>query len=472
MSETLRLRVLTPEQCAEIHHATLEILEDVGVLVHDDAALETLRRGGAFVDGNRVRFPSALVEKAVHSAPSRVVLCDRNGNRKIFLEGNKFYFGPGPTNNYVLDPLTGERRKPALADTRLASTVIDALPNIDFQMDMGTPQDVPPARADVLAFAAMLSTSPKPIVHWGFGVPGYRAMLEMGLAVAGSLRELQACPFFCLYSEPTSPLQHSRDAVQKLLFMAEYNLPVIYTPAPMAGATAPVTMAGTLIISLAENLSGLVIHQLTREGAPFIMGGVATVMDMRSTILSYGAPELSLLSAALTDMAHYYRIPMFSTAGCTDAKTVDGQAAAEAAFSCLSAALSGANLIHDVGYIEYGSTSSLEMLAIGDELIAMVKRILRGVPADAIAAAVGEIRRVGPGGHFLDSEHTARHFRQEVWTPALMDRQRYDVWLQSGAQDLRARARARVRAILEGHVPEKLEGEASKKVESILCNSI
>lgn len=468
VNDTVQFQVLSRDQCEEIHYATMEVLEDVGVLVHDQEALDLLKTGGAFVDGNRVRLPAALVEKALRSAPSRIVLCDRNGNRRLFLEGNNFYFGPGPTNTFTIDPYTGEKRKPTIADTRRAALVIDGLPNIDYQMDLGTPQDVPPTLADVYAFEAMLTTSPKPIVHWGFGVEGYRAILDMAVVVAGSLQELQNYPFVCLYSEPTSPLQHSAEAIQKLMFMSEHNLPVIYTPAPMAGATSPVTMAATVVMSNAESLSGLVVSQLKREGAPFIMGGVITIMDMQSSILSYAAPEFSLLAAALTDMAHFYKLPMFSTAGCSDSKVVDQQAAVEAAISCLTAALSGANLIHDVGYIEYGSTSSLAMLAIGDEIIGMVKRIVRGIRVDEQSLALDVIKKVGPGGHFLGEDHTFRHFRSEMWLPRLINRQRFDSWVAGGSTTMLDRANERVRDILEHHAPEPLPADVQKRLREIV----
>lgn len=439
VNEVVQFRVLSPDQCERIHYATLETLEDVGVVVYDREGLDLLRKAGAYVDGNRVRFPAALVERALRSAPSRVVLCDRNGNRRLFLEGTKFHFGPGPTNTFTIDPYTGSRRKPTVADTRRASLVIDALPNIDFQMDLGTPQDVPTAVADVHAFEAMLTTSPKPIVHWGFGVEGCRTIIEMAVSVAGSLQELQNHPFLCLFADPTSPLQHSAEAIQKLLFMAEHNLPLVYLPAPMAGATSPATMAATVVVSNAESLSGLVVSQLKREGAPFIMGGVVTIMDMHSSILSYGAPEFSLLAAALTDMAHYYRLPVYTTAGCSDSKVVDQQAALEGAISCLMAALSGANLIHDVGYIEYGSTSSLAMLAINDEIIGMVKRIVCGIRVDEQSLALDVINR-----------------------------QRYDSWVAGGSTTMLDRANQRVRDIIEHHEPEPLSTRVRERLREIV----
>jgi len=243
-NETLQFSVFTESQCQEIHNATLEVMESVGAIFHDEEALALLKKAGAYVDGERVRFPAGLVEWAIRTAPSRIVLCDRNGGRKVFLEDHKTYFGPGPTNTYTLDPFTGEKRFPEISDSFLASKVLDALPNIDYQMDMGTPRNVPTEVSDIYLLEAMLTNSTKPIVHWGYSVKNYQTMVDMCVAIAGSLQELQKNPFLCLYSEPSSPFVHSPAAIQKAMFMARNNLPCIYTPAPSCGGTAPATLAG------------------------------------------------------------------------------------------------------------------------------------------------------------------------------------------------------------------------------------
>jgi len=180
--------------------------------------------------------------------------------------------------------------------------------------------------------------------------------------VAGGWEALARRPYYVHYAEPFSPFMHTDEGIAKLLFCVEHGIPVIYTSMTLAGSSAPVTAAGNLVACMAESLSGLVIAQLKRRGAPFIFGGVPTIMDMKSMLVSYGAPELSLWAAALTEMAHYLHLPMFSTAGCTDAVDFDQQAAAESSISCLMAALSGANLVHDVGFTEAANSASLELI--------------------------------------------------------------------------------------------------------------
>jgi trimethylamine--corrinoid protein Co-methyltransferase len=274
-----------------------------------------------------------------------------------------------------------------------------------------------------------------------------------------------------VYIEPSSPLTNSIEAVEKLLYAAEVGIPAIYTPCIMAGGTGPVTLAGTMVQALAEYLVGVVLAQLKTAGAGVIMGGVNSPMDMATSILSYGAPELALISAAMTDVAKGLGVPMFSTAGCSDAKVLDQQAAIEATLSIVVAALSGANLIHDVGYLESGLLGSFDMLVMADEVIGMAKRILAGVTVTPETLAVDVIERVGPGGHYLTQPHTRQHFRSEIWFPTLMDRQMRRSWAASGSQTMAERVRAKVRDILEHHEPLPLPNGAEESLRQIVARA-
>jgi len=287
------------------------------------------------------------------------------------------------------------------------------------------------------------------------------------LIVRGEER-FQANPYFALYAEPSSPLTHSKEAIERLTFAAERRIPVVYTPGVSGGATAPVTMAGNLAQGLAETLSGLVISQLKSHGTPFIMGGVHTVMDMRTGIFSYGAPELFLLSACMTDISKKLNLPMFSAGGCSDAKVLDEQAAVESSLSLLMAGLSGASLIHDVGYLESGLLGSLDMLVFSDEVISMVKRILRGITVSEETLAVDVVADVGPGGHFIGKEHTRRHLRAEHWLPQLMDRAHRETWEKGGAKTMGQRVREKVIDILEHYEPPSLDDKLVGELRTII----
>lgn len=471
INNTIQFKTFSKEQCDTLHYATLEVLSDTGVIVQEKRSLGLLKKAGAFVNGNRVRIPASLVEKSIATAPSSVPLYDRNGNIKMKLEGENFYFGPGPSTTYTLDPYTGERRHPNKQDTRNAARIIDALTHIDFAMDFGTIKDVPTEFADIHLLQALLENTTKPIIHWGFNAKNLETIVDMCVAISGDLEELQKYPFISLFSTSNTPLQHSVEAIDKLIFTAEKNLPAIYVSAPMAGGTSPVTLAGTVIIALAECLSGLVIHQLVREGAPFVMGGVPAPTDMQTMVMSYGNPEFNLMHAAFAEMAHYYKIPMWGTAGCSDSKGLDEQSAIEATASIMISAMSGANLIHDVGYLEGGSTSSVGQLVMCDEIIGFVKRMIRGVEINDVTLALDVIKRVGPAGHFVTDDHTFQNFKRELWKPQLLDKDQYQVWVNKGKSTCGERAIERAKYIIENHVSETLPEKIKAKIDNLVKNT-
>lgn len=468
-NKSTRFNVLSNDQCREIFSAAKEVLERTGVNFLCKDAVELFRKAGCVIDGERVRIPSRLVDQALRSVPKRVTMCNsRTGERVMHLENYNAYFGTGSDTPFYIDPYTGERLQSSTKSIANNVRVIDSLPNLDFVMSLGISQDVPQPVYDRYQYETMVNNTSKPIVVTANDEAGFADIIEMAEIVAGGPDELRRNPLIILYAEPITPLQHAQESVTKLMMAANKEVPVVYTPCVMAGATTPATMAGTLACGLAESLSGLVLHQLTKEGAPFIMGGVFTIMDMQSTIFSYGAPEFHLLEAALADMAHYLLLPMFGTCGCSDSKTVDAQAGIEATISILLTAQSGPNLNHDVGYIEYGSTASLEMLVMCNDIIGMARRIARGIEVNPETLAVDVIDQVGPGGHFLRTEHTRKYFKKETWYPSLIDRQIYANWKASGSKTLTQRANEKVKEILENYQPEPLSADVQQKVRAVV----
>lgn len=467
-NQTIQFRTLSTEQAEKIFNAALEVLERTGVDIYSDEALSLLKQANCYIDGKRVRIPSYLVKKALNTVPSRLVLCDRNGNRKLFLEGYNSYFGPGPTCPNFIDIDTGERRKTIKQDVVNTARVADALSNINFVMSLSMISDHTPTLADVHEVHAMLQNTTKPLVGWTFNLEGLKDIIDMCIAVAGSLENLQRNPFIVIYSEPTTPLSHSKEALEKLLFLAEKNIPVIYTPGMVLGGTAPITIAGALAVGVADNLTGLLLSQLKREGAPFIAAAPGGPMDMRTMQHCYGAPEFTLVHAASTDVFHYLNLPIWSAAGASDSKLVDAQAATEAAFQIFASASSGAHLIHDVGFIDSGLTGSLEQLVMGDEIIGMVRRFIKGVDVDEDHLALDLIHKVGPGGQFITAEHTFKYFKQDLWTPTLLDRQVYSNWEIQGKKSMTERINEKVKKILEEQIPEPLPEKILKKIDDIL----
>ncbi|HSO26826.1 MAG TPA: trimethylamine methyltransferase family protein, partial [Anaerolineales bacterium] len=268
-----QFRVLSPSQLENLHLAALEILRRTGMRFRHAEALDMLRQAGAFIeDGDRVRFPERLVKEALDTAPSRVMMCDRNGQPAVALEGRKVWFGTGSDCLYLLDPRTGEHRPFQQADLVEAYHLVDALPNISFLMSVGIPADIDPRLTYDVQMAMMLEHTTKPIVFVTNDGPSCRRAIAMAAAAVGGEEALRAGAHILLYSEPSSPLQQSETAIDKLLLMAEYELPVVHSPAPQMGALAPITLAGGLAQSLAEILASLTLHQLKRPGAPFIFG--------------------------------------------------------------------------------------------------------------------------------------------------------------------------------------------------------
>lgn len=468
-NQSVQFKVLSESQCKRIYNAVLEVLERTGAEIYNPDALERLKKAGCWVDGIRVRIPSYLVERVISTAPSRVVLSDRNGERRLFLEGNNTYFGPGPTNPYFYDLETGERRKVTKKDVCNVAKLVEDLPNLDFCMSLASISDVTPSLADVHEVHAMLQYTTKPIITWAFNEKNQETIVEMCEAIAGGAEALQKNPFLVVYSEPTTPLRHPKESLGKMMYMAKKGLPVIYTPGVQGCATAPASMAGVLVTAAADNLTGLVIHQLTREGSPYIAGGVTTNMDMKTMIHCYGSsPEFCLMHAAYTELVHFMNMPMFSTAGCSDSKLLDEQAAIEYSLSIYSAALSGANIVHDVGFLETGMCASLEGLVMGDEIIGYVRKIIKGIRVDDETLALDVIDKVGPGGHFLGEEHTFNNFKKEFWIPTVINRERYQMWEANGKTTYAQRLKARAQELLSNHQPKQLPNDILHRLQKIL----
>jgi trimethylamine---corrinoid protein Co-methyltransferase len=407
--------ILSESQLEEIHLGALEVLRHTGIRFHHLGAIDMLKRAGAFVtDGNLIKFPARMVEDALTSVPGRVIMCDRNGEPAVFLEGRKVNFGTGSDCLNLLDPETGEHRSFTQTDIINGYRLCDALPNIHFVMSIGLPADVDPKLTYDVQMAMMLEHTIKPIVFVTNDKASCQRAIDMAAVVAGSHEALREQQHILLYSEPSSPLQQSETAVDKLLMMAEYELPVVHSPGPQMGGTAPITMASGLAMSLAEIFSSLVLHQLKKPGAPFIFGAGLHHMDMKATQICYASPEFQLTKAAIAELGRWYGIPTWGYAGCSDAKVMDEQAALEAMLSVLMAQLSGGNLIHDVGYMESGLTCSFEMIVLTDELVAMTDSLMKGIDTSPDSLMLDEIDRVGPGGHFLNTDQTLNRFR-DFW---------------------------------------------------------
>ena len=462
-------RVLSDKKKEEIYLAALEVLRRTGVKVEVPEAMELLKEAGCWVDGDRVRIPPHLIEWAIRVAPRRITLCDRDGNPAMYLENGKAYFGTGGDCPTVIDPYTGERRQGRLQDVIDFARVTDALPNIDFVLNMAIAQDVDQKVSDLYHFEAMVNNTTKPMLYSAWNVETLKTIIEMCEVIAGGAEAFRRSPFAVLFGGDVSPLKITKEYTPLALYTAEKGLPLVCAPSEIAGGTAPITLAGAMVQGHAEMLTMLLIVQLKREGTPFIMSICGPIpMDMSAMTASYASPEFALTMGGMAEMAHYYGLPVFSFAGCSDSKCFDEQASAEGALSMLISALSGGNLIHDVGYIESGLTSCFEMLVVMDEMAGYVKRVLGGIEVNPETLALDVIDRVGPGGEYLTDQHTYDHFR-ENWAPNLLDRNTSGTWCEGGRLTLGQRAHKKVLELLETYQTKPLNKDTKTKLSEIVA---
>ncbi|NIQ37709.1 MAG: trimethylamine methyltransferase [Proteobacteria bacterium] len=461
-------RLLTEDQIKEIHRATLEVLETVGVRILDRESIEVLRRGGCRVSGNVARIPNGMVEESIKSAPSGITVYDRTGEEKMHLQGDNVYFGLGTDLIKTYDLKTGELRLSRLQDVINAARTADYFEEIDFIASFALPQDVPTNLMYIECFKALLENSLKPIFFTAAGEEDLTVIISMAAAVAGSEDHLRKSPFLIHYAEPTSPLTHSRGALRKLFLCADKGIPINYTPALLSGGSGPVTLAGAIIVANAEALSGIVLHQLRAKGAPIISGIATPPMDMLTSTAVYGAPELRLSHSAYADLYHYYGIPMWGTAGCSDAHCLDQQAAMESAISILMAALDGTNLIHDIGYLGQGLIGSPAAIVMCSEIISYVQRIIRGFDISRDRIGMNVIRQVGPGGNFLAEDQTLKYHREEHWRPTFLNRDNPETWMKRGSKTYGDIVTQKAIDILETHRPVRLPDKIQSTIDGIV----
>jgi len=473
VNSTPTFEVLTEEEIRAIYFSALTVLSETGVRVYNKKGYDLLGAHGATVedieeDSALVKLQPEMVDIALSTLPRKVVIYGADhGKYKMELYKDQIYFGAGSDTPFTIDPRTGDRRRATYKDVKDFARVAQALPNLDFHMSLGIVQDTAVGTYDRWQYLAMLEGTTKPINITAVDKDGLKDQLEMAYIRVGGKEQWWKTPIFSLYIEPVSPLSHSVEVIDKLMFCAEHRIPFVYTPCPLAGATSPATLAGTAVQALTESLLGIVLSQLVRPGAPLIIGGLMSAMDMRTAVYSYGSPEMALLSAAYTQITKWLGVPEYETAGCSDAKMYDEQAAMEATMNIATAALIGGNMIHDVGYLEQGLTSSMEMMVASDEIIDMVKRIMRGIPVNDDSKALNVINDVGPGGHYLAHDHTFDRFKDIIWQPKLLDRQNFEGWEASGGKTHRQRVNERVLEILDREEEPLLDEKMFKELKRI-----
>ena len=456
---------LGPQEREKIHRASLEILERIGVDVHLDAARDLLVKGGAHADGIRIRIPEYMVARALAVTPKRITLYNRSGQPAIRAWGYNTYYGGGSDCLNILDHRTGERRTPLLRDVEDSVRVQDALPEIDFCMSMVLPSDVAPDLYDRCQMEVMLNHTTKPIVFVAPDLEGCKAAVEMCEVVAGGAGAFRRKPFSICYINITSGLVANAEALQKCIYLAEKGLPLLYIPLNAAGVNSPATTAGCMASMNAGTLLGIVLAQLVREGTPVgVPGWNGGPYNLKTMVGNY---VLADEQGVATEMGKYYDLPVFGLGGSTDAKVLDQQCGLEATISLATALLHGANIVHDVGFMDSGLQASLQLMVICADFIGFLRAATAGVTVNDETLALDVIEDLGPTGDYLSHDHTMQHFREPYYSK-LAEKGVYAQWLHKGGTTMEQRAGRLIDKILAEHEPEPLPPDVQRDIRRIV----
>ena len=424
-------RPLSDAQVRKIADEAFRVLEKGGMLVYSRTAREALRKAGAPVDESSklVRFPRGLVEDAIASNPSSITLHGRKPGREAVLEKNRVHYGTGGTAIYVLDPDTGERRPSTIEDVILNARMVERLENIHvFTINVFPNEIEHQDQIDVNRFFHALDNTGKHVMGGMYSFAGCRRAVEMAEQIAGSAEQLRQRPFVSYITLIISPFKIDDQYGEITCYLAQKGLPVVVPTEPICGTTAPVTLAGNLLTHIAETLGGVTLVQCVRKGAPAICGSVGSITNLQTMDHVGGAIERAMINAAVSQLAQYFEIPLYSTGGTTDAIELDVQAAYETAMSSLLVAMSGANYIHDIaGLMEADLTVCYRKLVMDNEILGMCQRVLRGIEVNDETLAADLLIRRGPGSQFVDADHTIRHMRDEFFMPAISSREKREL---------------------------------------------
>ncbi len=466
-TRSVGMKIFTDDQIWEIKQAAFDIIERVGFKCQHKELHKMMKQAGAWVKDNNIKIPRHIVKECLVTTPNGWTIYDRNGKRAMEVEGEKSHYGTSTASPFTLDAFTGEFRNTSIKDIELGGKVADYLDGIDFVMPMGSAQDVPADAADVHEFEAMVSNTIKPAVFIGYTALGCEYVYEMAAVIAGGQENLSQKPFVILYPEAIAPFFFPDEVIERIFIAADRFMPQLPGSTVQAGATGPVTLAGVITQITAEALIHITIAQLRKKGCPVAMSGNVGILDMKTALMTMGAPENSLAIAAQAEVALSFNLPTWGLAGATDSKMLDAQAGIESAFSILSQGLSGLNLIHDVGYLAAGMACSLEQLVMGNEVVGMTKRFVEGITVNRETIARQIMEDVGPGGHFLVQQHTMDHFKKELSNAKLMNRQTIDGWKDAGKPSMEDRVKEEVRKISETHKPEPLSDKIISELDRL-----
>ncbi len=462
-----KLKLLDEEVVKQIIEEGIALLENPGIRIHNQEALELLANANAKVDftSQIANIPEDITRKALETVPHEFFLFDLKGNPVVHYFDDNIYFDPGSGGLTILDSQTERPRIPVTEDFIKYVKLVETLPQIDAQSTVFVCSDVVPEIGDLYRLYLALNFMNKPIITGAFRKDTWWTMKEMLCIVAGSDEELAKKPIAVFDVCPSPPLLWGDNTCQNLIDCAHYLIPAQLISMPLAGATAPVTLAGAVVQHTAESLSGIVIHQLARPGAPIVWGGSPAIFDMREGSTPMGAVETWMISCAYIQIGKALGLPTHAYTGMSDAKIVDAQCGLESMGGNFVSALSGANMISGCGMMDLESCLSFEKLVIDAEMIGMVKRFIKGIIVRDNPIALDLMKIRGHKGDFLTLSHTRKWFREEQYLPSeVIDRASFEGWVSKGEKSTFERARDRVNKLIPTYQPNNISEDQRREL--------
>jgi trimethylamine--corrinoid protein Co-methyltransferase len=448
----IRYNPLNNEDILSIHETSMRVFSEIGIKVKNQEAFELFAGKSKSADFNSgiVKLDPDTVMELISTAPPVISLYGQRPEHTLHVGGESVYAGTGGTALYVMDPGKNDRRRATLQDLKNIARVVDEMNNIDFFMLPVLPSDVPDEYMDVNRFGAALSFQSKHVTGGVYTVDGIRDVIRMAELIAGSSEDLKERPLISFVTCCSiSPFVLDDHYSRLTLEVVRAGIPVITPVEPLCGSTAPITLAGNLVVQNVDTLAGIMLTQLASPGAPAFYGCISSISDMKDLKYLSGAVEMGMMNAAAAQLARHYGLPIYATAGMSDSKTLDSQAGFESAITNLLVAMAGGNYIHDAaGLLEFCLTASLEKYVIDDEILGMTKRALKGIEISPDTLAFDIMQKIGPGGHFVSSKHTRKFMRKEQFLPKISDRSTREEWLGKGSPETRQKAMQRVEEIL------------------------
>ncbi|MBN2345204.1 MAG: trimethylamine methyltransferase family protein [Candidatus Aminicenantes bacterium] len=466
-----RLRLLSDELIERILGEAREILATLGTKVQNPRALALLADHGAKVDLGRsqVLYPAGLVDRTLSTAPGGFKLFGVLGEETHDFSGDNVHFTPGSAALHVLDHLTQEIRKPDTADYVRFAQLLAGLEHIAAQSTAFIPADVAERISDSYRLFLSLLYGEKPVVTGTFTIESFQVMRDMQLAVRGGEKELRDRPLAVFSCCPTSPLKWSEVTSQNVIDCAVAGIPVEFISMPLSGFMAPVTLVGSLVQHAAETLSGVVLAQCARPGAPMLWGGSPAAFDVRYETTPMGAVETQMIDCAASEIGKHLGLPTQAYISLSDAKLLDAQAGLETSMGATLAALSGINSVSGPGMLDFESCQSLEKLVLDNEICGMVLRLARGIEPHEDFPARPLFEELLRDQHLLIAGHTRRHLKAEHYFPGpVIDRCNLSRWREDGCRTLGQRAHAEVERLIRAWGPTRLPRESKRELEVLM----